>query len=326
MSRNSVVVNGTIAAVVVLGMLAAAVIVPQLVFRARTVEYTAEFANAAGLSSGAQVDVAGVPAGRVTAVSLTGDRVRITFRLDNAQTLGTTTRVGIKLRTVLGTRYLSVDPAGPGTLSPGATIPESRTSVPYSLDDLNAGVSKTNDLDLAALQRMIGTLKDVAPSDPRLVGDSLTGISAASQVVNQHNQQFRELLRHTQSLTSSLLEQQNTLVTLLGDARLVMDTLNQRRDTIRRLITDVHSITVQLTRLLQDNKAAIDPMLTDLHTVTDTLARNDNAIGETLRQLAPASRYLANATGNGPWGDVSSPSGPLPDNLVCTAGLLKGCP
>lgn len=316
--------NGMIGAVTTIALLLAAVLVPQLAFRARTQEHVAEFANAAGLTTGTPVNVAGVPAGRVTGVELAGDRVVVTFRVDDGQRLGVSTLAGIKIRTVLGTRYLQVDPAGPGELED--PIPVERTSVPYSLDEISRGAtSTTGRLDTAQLQQMIGTLRQAAPSDSRLTGDALAGISDAAQVLGERGAQIEELLHGTQALTTTLLEEQNSLVTLLGDAKLIADVLHQRRAALRQLITDLDGITAQLDGLLRDNREVIDPLLSDLHVVTDALERSDRDIAETLRRLGASSRYIANASGNGPWGDVSAPLGPVPDNILCVAGLLQGC-
>ncbi|MDA3645535.1 MCE family protein [Saccharopolyspora indica] len=323
---RKVLVNGAIGAVVVLLVLAASVAAPRVLFALRTDEYHAEFGNAAGLTEGTQVMLAGVPSGRVTGVALAGDRVRVSFRLDGEQVLGGSTGASIKLRTVLGTRYLSVDSAGPGQLSPGATIPLSRTSVPYGLDELQSDAKATAEgLDLPQLRRMIGTLEEVTPQDPELLGDALDGVATASAVIGQRGAQLQELLRSTRTLTTTLIEQQDTLVALLGDAQLVVDTLQQRRTVVRQLITDVHTVVDHLHRLVVDNRDVLDPLLADLHALTDSLARNDQAIGESLRRLGPAGRYLANATGNGPWADVSAPLGPVPDNVLCAAGLFEGC-
>lgn len=316
--------NGAIAAVTAVALLVAALLVPQLAFRVRTHEHVAEFANAAGLTTGTPVNVAGVPAGRVTGVELAGDRVLVTFRVDAGQRLGTGTRAGIKIRTVLGTRYLQVDPAGPGELD--TAIPVERTSVPYSLDEISRGATATTtQLDADALQRMIGALHRAAPADSRLTGDALAGISDAAGVLGDRGEQIDELLRGTQVLTSTLLSEQDSLIALLGDARLIAEVLDQRRATLRQLITDIDGITAQLDGLLRDNRDVIDPLLDDLHVVTDALERSDRDIAETLRQLGPAGRYVTNASGNGPWGDVSAPLGPIPDNILCVAGLLQGC-
>ncbi|MGW1679943.1 MCE family protein [Saccharopolyspora sp. NPDC002376] len=323
---RKVLVNGAIGAIVVLLLLTASATVPRVMFLLRTDEYHAEFANAAGLTEGTQVMLAGVPSGRVTDVALAGDRVRVSFRLDSAHSLGSATTAAIKLRTVLGTRYLSVDSTGPGQLSPGQTIPLARTSVPYSLDELQTNAKTTAEgLDLPQLRTMIATLEDVTPQDPKLLGDALDGVATASAIIGERGEQLQELLRSTQTLTTTLVEQQDTLVTLLGDAQLVADTLQQRRMVLRQLITDVDTVVDHLHRLVADNRDVLDPLLNDLHAVTDSLARNDKAIDESLQRLGPTGRYLANATGNGPWTDVSAPLGPVPDNVLCAAGLFKGC-
>lgn len=323
---RKVLLNGAVGAVVVLLVLAASATVPRLLFRWRTDEYHAEFANAAGLTEGTQVVLAGVPSGRVTEVALAGDRVRVTFRLDDAHTLGGATRAAVKLRTVLGTRYLSVDTAGPGRLAPGGTIPLERTSVPYSLDELQADAQSTADgLDLTALRAMIRSVEEVTPQDPELLGRALDGVAAASAVLGDRHAQLQDLLRSTRTLTTTLVEQQDTLVALLGDAQLVVDTLQQRRAVVRQLITDVHTAVDHLHRLAVDNRDVLDPLLADLHALTDSLERNDRAIDASLQRIGPVGRYLANASGNGPWVDVSAPLGPVPDNVLCAAGLLEGC-
>ncbi|MFC4003550.1 MCE family protein [Prauserella oleivorans] len=322
--RRGPAFGGAVGALALAVLVAAAVAVPQLRFQASTTEYTAEFANAAGLSSGDQVHVAGVPAGRVTDVELAGDRVRVEFRLDNAQPLGDTTTAAVKLATVLGTRYLAVQPGGSGEL-PSGTIPMHRTSVPYSLGDIADTAKQTAEqLDVTALRGMISALQEAAP-DGRLLGDALAGVGRATSIVGERNDQFRSLLQGVRTLTTSLLDQRETLVTLLGDAGLVAETVNARRGTIRQLITDLDALTSALDRVLRENEPQFGPLLSDLHSITDTLERNDAQLAEVLTKLGPGSRYLANATGNGPWGDVSGPAGPLPDNLLCLAALLEGC-
>jgi phospholipid/cholesterol/gamma-HCH transport system substrate-binding protein len=317
---------GVIGSAVLVLVVAAAVVLPRVYFTARTHDYVGEFANAAGLAVDDQVTVAGVPAGRVTEIELAGDRVRVGFRLDRDQPLGSATTASVKLATILGKRYLSVDPAGPGELAPGEVIPLARTSVPYGLDELADDASRTaGELDIPTLQRMLGAMRTGMPSDPRLVGQALAGVSDATRAVTERGDQLQRLLTGTKEVTSSLLEQQRTLITLLGDADIVLRTLVARRDTVRKLINDVHQLTGQLNQFLRDKGALLGPTLANLRIISDSLAKNDKVLSDTLTQLAPASRYLANATGNGSWGDVSGPVGPIPDNLLCVVSLLKGC-
>lgn len=318
--------TGVIGLIVLVVVLAVVAGVPQAYFLLRTRPYTVEFANAAGLTAQAKVHVAGVPAGRITGVQLAGNRVRVSFRLDRGQPLGTSTSAAVKIATVMGTRYLSVQPSGPGELPSGALIPEGRTSVPYDLGEISNHAQQTSSrLDVGALHQMMATMHDVAPRDPGLIGQTLQGVSGASQLVGRHKQQLEQMLRSAQSVTSELVQQRQTLVNVLGDTNLVLQTLNDRRQTIHQLVTDVDALTAQLDGFLKQNGEQVGTMLSDLHQLSDSLVRDEKALSDTITQLGPAGKGLSNATGNGTWGDVAGPAGPIPDNLLCTTGLVKGC-
>ena len=320
------IVLGGAGILVLLLVVGAVVAAPQLAFRWSTREYTAEFANAGGLTADAQVHVAGVPAGRVSGLDLAGDRVRVRFRLDDGQRLGTATSASVRLATVMGTRYLAVEPAGPGELAADAVIPRERTRIPYSLDELGADATGTAAaLDLDALRAAMATAGEAMPRDPELLGRALTGITGAAALVDEHDEQLRRLLDGARATTSTLAGQQDVLVRLLGDADLVVRTLNERRDVVLRLIHDVDALSAQLDGFLTENSAKLGPLLGDLREITAALRRDEQAIGRTIAGLGPAGRGLANATGNGTWGDVAGPAGPLPDNLLCLAGLVRGC-
>lgn len=306
--------------------LAVVVAVPRAYLLMRTDEYTAEFANAAGLQAGGKVHVAGVPAGKVMGVEIAGDRVLVKFRLDDGQALGRDTSASVKIATIMGNRYLAIDPAGPGRLEPGGVIPRNRTSVPYSLDELgNEANHFAKELDLRGMREMMSTLRAASPDDPALLSQTLVGVTRAAETVTRHEQQIDQLITNARTVSTALSDQQATLVKLLGDADLVMRTLHERRATIRQLIADVDALTAELDGFFTENSEKLGPLLTELHGVSETLARNDKALAETIALLAPAGKGLANATGNGTWGDVAGPAGPLPDNMLCLVGLAEGC-
>jgi len=323
--RNPVT-YGLIFGLVGLLVVAAAIVVPELMLVARTRDYQAQFANASGLRQDDAVYVAGVPSGKVTGVELAGDKVVVEFRLDGGRTLGEATSASIKLATILGRRYLAVEPAGRGELAAGDTIPLGRTSVPYILDDLGRQATETTEeLDLDQLRTALNTVADAMPKDAGLVSSALDGVSSAATMVNDHSGQISQLLDGAQTLSAALLDQRDTITALLGDANTVATALAKRRAVIQQLRTDLANLTTLAQGFLDRNSSEIDSVLTSLHGLTDTLATNEQALGEVIERLGPVSRYYANATGNGNWVDIAGPAGPLPDNLLCVAGLLQGC-
>ena len=80
--------------------------------------YTAYFAEAAGLQPGNEVRIAGVTVGQVTGVSLAGAKVAVTFRVKGAW-VGNRRTAAIDIKTVLGDKYLALDPRGAAPQDPG---------------------------------------------------------------------------------------------------------------------------------------------------------------------------------------------------------------
>src|ERR671926_222429 len=93
--------------------------------------YSAAFSEAGGLKPGEEVRIAGVKVGKVTSVDLDGDHVKVKFT--SSAHFGTDTRVQIKIKTILGSHFLALDPKGPGRQPTGKEIPLSRTSAPYEV-------------------------------------------------------------------------------------------------------------------------------------------------------------------------------------------------
>ena len=74
---------------------------------------------------------------------------------------------------------------------------------------------------------------------------------------------------------------------------------------------------------VDDTKSDIGPTLDNLDRVLDVLRSRDKDIRVALHGLAVGSRYLADATGNGPWAELYVPG--VPDDVWCqTEGRSGG--
>src|SRR3954454_11244520 len=95
--------------------------------------YYAAFSESGGLKANDEVRIAGVRVGKVESVGLEGDHVKVTFRVDTDSGFGKDTNAAIKVKTLLGAMYPSLEPAGSGQLGEGSEIPVERTSSPYDV-------------------------------------------------------------------------------------------------------------------------------------------------------------------------------------------------
>src|ERR1044072_7033104 len=83
-------------------------------FLNQTKEYSAYFAEAGGLTTGAGVQVSGLKVGQVSSIELDGPQVLVKFTADDDIRRGDRTEAAIKTKGLLGTKMLEVNSRGGG--------------------------------------------------------------------------------------------------------------------------------------------------------------------------------------------------------------------
>jgi len=122
-------------------------------------KYSAQFSEAGGLKPNDEIRVAGVRVGKVRKVELEGTHVRVDFVVDKGVKLGDETGAEMKIKTLLGQKYLKLDPAGSGELKPGSEIPLARTISAYDVVDAFTDLANTTErINTAQLAKALDTL------------------------------------------------------------------------------------------------------------------------------------------------------------------------
>ncbi len=265
--------------------------------------YKAEFSEAAGLQSGDKVTIAGVEAGRVDSVKLDGNKVLVAFDVQNAW-VGDATTASIEIRTLLGAKYLSLDPQGQKDMDPSQPIPLARTASPLDVVDAFNGLSGTIDqIDTKQLATSLSTLADTFRDTPQDVRGTLDGLSRLSTTIASRDDQIKQLLAGTRNLSTVLANRSGDVQKLLSDGNLLLGELQRREDAIANLLDGTRKLSEQLSGLVNDNQAQLRPTLETLSRVVDLLQRNQDNLANTLKNEATFVRLFANAVGNGRWFD-----------------------
>jgi phospholipid/cholesterol/gamma-HCH transport system substrate-binding protein len=302
--RNPVVV-GAISLAVVIGLILLAFNAEKLPIIGGGSTYYADFSEAGGLQANDEVRIAGVRVGKVDSVSLDGDQVKVAFRIQNGADFGADTRADIKVATLLGAMYLSLDPAGPGQLPKGSTIPVSRTTSPYDVVQAFSGLARTSArIHTTQLARSLTTLADLTRNTPTSFRHALAGVSALSDNLAARNEQIGTLLQHLRGVTTTLNARDQDIVGLMQDSAVLFKALVKRRQAVHDLLTSTAQLSQQLTRLVKQSRGDLKPALTHLSRVVDVLDQNSNNIDQSIRLLGPFYRVFANTLGNGPWFDT----------------------
>ncbi|HEY9313233.1 MCE family protein [Williamsia sp.] len=264
--------------------------------------YQAVFEEAAGLRSGADVVLSGVKVGKVSEVSLDNGDVRVEFWVDDGVRLGTQSTAQIKTGSLLGRRMLTVESAGGGVLDPSDTIPRSRTSSPYSLNNaLGDLTTNVNTIDTGALNQSLDTLSSTIDLIAPQLGPTFDGLSELSRSINGRNESLRDLLSSTNDVTSILSERSEQLNSLLLNANSLLGVLVNRRQEIVDLLANTSAVAQQLAGVVADNESQLAPTLDRLNSVAALLEKNRDNIAQALPGLAKVALTQGEAVSSGPF-------------------------
>ena len=322
--RNPVIIGAVSITVLALLMVAA--------FRAQDLPligggdtYYASFEEAGGLKAGDAVLIAGVRVGAVDALSIEDGKVLTEFTVKTDAPFGEETGAEIKVKTLLGAKFLSLVPAGEGQLAPESVIPVSRTTSPFDVTAAFEGLADTsNEIDTTQLTRSLTVLADLTRNTPEEFRNALSGVSALSSNLAARDDQINSLLVNLKRLSTVLDDRDDDIITLMKDSDVLFRALISRRNQIHNVLVATQQLSSELTKLVRQTRADLKPALDQLKRVLDVINKNEDNLDSSLRLMAPFYRVFANTLGNGPWFDTYIQNLPPVPNLGSGTDILTG--
>ncbi|MGY0498182.1 MlaD family protein [Nocardia sp. FBN12] len=287
--------------------------------------YSAEMTQAGSVRIGDDVRLAGIPVGKVSALTLLPDRVRMEFTVADDAFLGDQTTLDIRMLTFVGGYYVAVLPAGTKPL--GATvIPAERVIVPYNLTKaFQDAVQPVRAIDGSVFRQDLAALSTAIDNSPEAVRST---VRAAGDVVAILDQQNADISR-TLSIADEYLTALDANADVLRDLLVTLGTLEQIIQTnkvqVADSLLDMAAILGDLTPLGRAWDASIKervqpladaiPALEELGARLGTLLNSIRALQERLQPLLPAEGGVSV--------DQSGATIPLP--AVCVPLPGGGC-
>ena len=302
--RNPVIV-GAVSIVVMVMLLVAALRADDLPIIGGGDTYHAMFTEAGGLKVNDEVRIAGVRVGKVDEVALDGDQVKVSFKVDDAADFGSDTRAAIKVKTILGSMFLALEPAGGGQLDEGATIPAERTSSPFDVVEAFEGLASTSEqIDTDQLAESLTTLADLTRNTPEEFRGALSVLILLSSYVSEKVCELNNVLVNLERVSTVLDERDQDIIKLMQDSDVLFRALVARRDAVHELLVSSTTLSRELTALIRQSRADLAPALAHLENVVAVLNKNEDNLDSSLRLMAPFYRVFANTLGTGPWFDT----------------------
>jgi phospholipid/cholesterol/gamma-HCH transport system substrate-binding protein len=297
--RNPVII-GLIGITAVVAIALAALNYQKLPFLNQGKTYSAQFADAGGLFTGATVEVSGYPTGKVSAIELDGSRVLVTFKIDKNIHVGDRSEARIRAKSLLGTKVLEVLPRGEDPLV--STIPIDRTQSPYQLPDALGDLATTiGGLNTVQLSESLATLAQTFSDTPEEVRAAVQGVARFAETLNERDANLRRLLENAAKATGVLAKRTDQVVSLVRDTNALLAELRTQSAALDQIWYNVSAAAQQLKGFIEENRQTLRPALDKLNGVLAIIDNRKQRLQLAIKGLGTYAMSLGESIGSGPF-------------------------
>lgn len=268
------------------------------------VRVTGEFTRAVGLFPGSDVRVLGVRVGEVTDVVPRGDKVVVSFEYDDRYSIPADAKAAVVAPSLVSDRYVQLFPAyrGGPRMGDGAHLGTDRTAVPVeldrisqSLDDLLVALGPEGANKDGSFSRLLDTGARNLDGQGRNLHDMNRDLSRAVATLSGGRNDLFSTVENLQTLTSMLATNDQQVRRLNTDLANVSVQLDGERDDLAAALKNLAIALNEVSTFVKDNRAGVKTNVDQLAAVTGTVAKQRDALAETLTNAPVAISNLQNA-------------------------------
>jgi phospholipid/cholesterol/gamma-HCH transport system substrate-binding protein len=260
----------------------------------------AEFAQGAGLYEGAEVTYLGHPVGKVTSMTVEGDRLVAELTLVSDTAVPASVHADIHSRSAVGEQYVSLRPTGSPTdedLADGDVIPLARTSAPVEigpvLDNVYALVQSLDEQKLQLLLDETGRGLDGRTGDLQAILDDS---AALIDLADANYAQTAALIRGAGPLLHTINAKSANILHLTDNLQQVTAELRAGDDDLRVLLDRGPEFAGTTNQLIDDLETDLPPLLDSTNTVARVVSRYDSYLQQILSDYPLAVSAVQSVT------------------------------
>ena len=202
--------------------------------------YSAVFTNVSNMRKNSLVRIAGVEVGKVQSITVNRDAtVRVEFTADDSVVLTEGSRAVIRYDNLFGDRYLALEEGTGGVkkLSPGDTIPASRTQPALDLDAVIGGFRPLfRALSPEQVNALSGQLLQAFQGQGPTIGSFLDQAAAVTNTLADRDQLFGQVINNLNVVLGSLGGQTDKLDKAVTSLSELVGRLSQRKADISNAV------------------------------------------------------------------------------------------
>ncbi|MGV0604630.1 virulence factor Mce family protein [Mycolicibacterium sp. XJ1904] len=260
----------------------------------------AYFDNANGIYPGDDVNIVGVPVGKIESIEPQPDRVKISFWYDSKHKVPADAKAAILSPTLVTARAIQLTPpyTGGPVMGDDTVIPQSRTAVPVEWDEVRQQLQKlaetlqpTEPGDVSPLGSVINTTADNLRGEGANIRDTVIKLSQAVTALGDHSTDIFSTVKNLAILVSALQDSTDVMRQLNQNLASVTGLLANDPSEVADALRDLNNVVGEVQTFVADNREALGTTSDKLAGVTQALT---DSLGELKQFLHVAPNTLQN--------------------------------
>jgi len=253
---------------------------------------TATFESAVGLYPGSDVQVLGVPVGKVTDVEAGIDGVKVTMQMDKGQDAAADTAAVIVAPTLVSDRFVQLTKpyTGGAKLNDGASLPMERTAVPVEIDQLYESLTDVADKlgpnginQNGALSDFLDTMARNLDGQGAGINQMINEFGKASGTLADSGDDMFETFANFKEFNDMLVANDRTVAKVNQQFAAVTDYLADDREELAAAIKNLGESLAIVDDFIKDNRGHLQSSVENLIGPTQVLVRQKESLEESVR-------------------------------------------
>jgi len=282
--------------------------------------YYAQIQDVTGLNAGDPVDIAGVPVGQVSSISVQRAHALVGMSLNSPVVLRSASDVGLRWRNVIGQKDVYLYPSAHGTrLDSGATIPlghdVSDASVDALLNSLGPFLQSINPQEG---NQFVRSVSGAIEGDTAEINQLLNSGATVAKTVGDLNTQVGSVIVNLDQVMSAIASRSGDLGSLVSNLDTVSQSLASHNSLLDDVVGNLSQVSGDLASLLGANQANLSQTIGSLNTVLSTLNQNQQSLSEGLSGLGEGLAPYTEISAWGQWFQIQTIYTCLANETACT--------
>jgi phospholipid/cholesterol/gamma-HCH transport system substrate-binding protein len=280
----------------------------------------AQLTDVTGLANGDPVNIAGVPVGQVSSISIQRGHALIGMSINNTVTLHRATDIGVRWQNVIGQKEIEIFPSNSGPIVPaGATIPlghdVSDASVNAFLNTLGPLLSSIKPHEANEfVENVSGALEGDTSEIDQLINSGAT----VSNTVGALDSQVGEVIVNLNQVLTAVASRSGDLGSLVDNLQTVASSLASKNTLLDDVVGNLSQVAADLAGLIGSNHSVITSTIDNLQVVAADVQNNQKQLAASLSGLGAGLAPYIQISQWGQWFAVQTIYTCLANQTACS--------